>query len=253
MYKEQEENYRNLISGVLTYPHQAELILEINQQLLDNRLIQMMEQVARSMAANNSTEAASFLRNLVAQLKANYSTANGFKPSQPLHQVVTMAIAITFLIGGVRAYMLWQFQQSQSNLIQTAENIIPEITTVTALGRLEPKGEVTQLSAPIFVEGNRIEQLLVQEGDWIKGNQVIAILDNRARLQAILEETQEKVQVAQANLNRVRAGAQAGEIEAQQAVIARLEAEKRNNIKAQAATVARLKAELQNAMSEYQR
>ncbi len=31
MHKQQEENYRNLISSLLTYPQQAELILNTNQ------------------------------------------------------------------------------------------------------------------------------------------------------------------------------------------------------------------------------
>ena len=82
MYKEQEENYRNLISSLLTYPQRAELILDDNQQLLDAGLIQMMEQVATSMTANSSTEAISFLRNLLAQLRVNYATANGSESSK---------------------------------------------------------------------------------------------------------------------------------------------------------------------------
>ncbi len=76
MYKEQENNYRNLIFSLLTFPQRAELILDSNQQLLDTGLIQMIDQVATRMAANSSTEAASFLRNVAAQLRVNYATAN---------------------------------------------------------------------------------------------------------------------------------------------------------------------------------
>ena len=253
MYKEQETNYRNLIFSLLTFPQRAELILESNQQLIDAGLIQMIDQVATRMAANNSTEAASFLRNLAAQLRVNYATANGSESSKPPHQLVVLAIATAFSVSGVTAFLLRQFQQSQSIVSQTTENIMPEIKTVTALGRLEPRGEVIQLSAPSSAEGNRIEQLLVQEGNWVKAGQVIAILDSRARLQAALEEAQEQVRVAQANINRVRAGAQAGEIEAQWAVIARIEAERRNQIAAQKAKVAILEAQLKNAQVEYQR
>ncbi len=253
MYKEQETNYRNLIFSLLTFPQRAELILESNQQLIDAGLIQMIDQVATRMAANSSTEAASFLRNLAAQLRVNYATANGSESSKPPHQLVVLAIATAFSVSGVTAFLLRQFQQSQSIVSQTTENIMPEIKTVTALGRLEPRGEVIQLSAPSSAEGNRIEQLLVQEGNWVKAGQVIAILDSRARLQAALEEAQEQVRVAQANINRVRAGAQAGEIEAQWAVIARIEAERRNQIAAQKAKVAILEAQLKNAQVEYQR
>ena len=76
MYKEKENNYRNLIFSLLTFPQRAELILDSNQQLLDTGLIQMIDQVATRMAANSSTEAASFLRNVAAQLRVNYATAN---------------------------------------------------------------------------------------------------------------------------------------------------------------------------------
>ncbi len=71
-----ENNYRNLIFSLLTFPQRAELILNSNQQLLDTGLIQMIDQVATRMAANSSTEAASFLRNVAAQLRVNYATAN---------------------------------------------------------------------------------------------------------------------------------------------------------------------------------
>lgn len=182
------------------------------------------------------------------------ATANGSSSSKPrVRQLVVLATATTLAVGGATAYMLSQFQSSQSSVTQTAEVSMPEIRTVTALGRLEPSGEVIKLSAPTSVEGSRVEQLLVKEGDWVKAGQVIAILDSRDRLQAALEEAQEQVRVAEANLARVKAGAQAGEIEAQRAAIARIEAERRNNIEAQAATVARLEAELRNAQVEYQR
>ena len=253
MDKEQEENYRNLISSVLTYPQRAELILDANQQLVDTDLIQMMEQVATNMTANSSTEAASFLRNLGAQLRINYVTAKGSESSKPFPKLVVLAIATAFSVSGVTAHMLRQSSQSQSIAAQPTENILPEIKTINALGRLEPKGEVIELSAPSSTEGNRIEQLLVQEGNWVEVGQVIAILDSRPGLQAFLEENQEQVRVAQANLNRIRAGAQVGELEAQRAVIARIKAERSNNIAAQQATVARLKAELKNAEVDYQR
>lgn len=64
-----EQNYRNLISGILTYPNRASLMLDANQHLLDSGLLQIMEQVATNMAANSSIEAASFLQKLMSELK----------------------------------------------------------------------------------------------------------------------------------------------------------------------------------------
>ncbi len=170
--------------------------------------------------------------------------------SRPL---VVLAIAATLATGGATAYTLWRMQLSQSSPAQPVETTVPQIKTVTALGRLEPDGEVIELSAPTSTEGNRVDQLLVKEGDRVRKGQAIAVLNSRDRLQAALAHAQEQVRVTQAKLAQVRAGAKTGEIQAQRSEIARLEAERVGDLNAQAATVARLEAEVQNAKVEYQR
>ncbi|MCD8485923.1 MAG: ABC exporter membrane fusion protein [Desertifilum sp.] len=127
-----------------------------------------------------------------------------------------------------------------------------ELKTITALGRLEPQGQTLQLSAPSSAEGNRIAELFVQEGDRIQAGEPIAILDNRDRASAALQKAQEQVSLAQANLDRVKAGAKTGELNAQQATIARLEAERRTEIQAQQAAISRLEAELQGEVAAQQ-
>ena len=179
-------------------------------------------------------------------------TIHDFKSAKPRVLPLTMVIATTILgIGGITAYNRGPF--SQPEVQPTPEASIPEIKTVTALGRLEPSGEIIQVSVSSSAEGNRIEELLVREGEAISKGQVIAVLDSRDRTEAALRQAEAKVIVAQANLARVKAGAQTGEIEAQQATIARLEAERSNNIAAQNAMVSRMEAELRNAQIEYQR
>lgn len=163
------------------------------------------------------------------------------------------AIAAFLFGGGVFAYNVWRLQSTQITKPQTTVVEPPKIKTVTALGRLEPQGEVIKLSAPTSNNSNRVEQLLVQEGDRIKAGQTIAILDSRDRLQAAFEQAQEDVRVAQAKLAITQAGAKQGEIKAQRAEIARLEAQRQGDIEAQAATVARLQSELRNAETEYAR
>ena len=153
--------------------------------------------------------------------------------------------------GGITAYSLRQFSQTgvESNPVPS----VPEIKTVTALGRLEPSGEVIQVSAPSSSQADRVEELLVKEGDEVVKGQIIAILDSRDRAAAELKQAKERVRVAQASLAQVKAGAKTGEIEAQKAAIARIEAERRNQIAAQEAKVAILEAQLKNAQVEYQR
>lgn len=165
---------------------------------------------------------------------------------------------IIFTIGvvGLGGLLLWQVRQgriAQREEEQAALAPAPEITTVTALGRLEPRGEIVNLTPPTSVQESRIERLLVDEGDQVEAGQVIAILDNRDRLQATLQQAEQQVQVARARLAEVEAGAQTGEVRAQQAEISRLEADRVGNINSQQATIARLEAEVQNASAEYQR
>lgn len=165
-----------------------------------------------------------------------------------------MGVATALLVvGGTSAYVLSRSPLQQQLENQTAAISSPQITTVTALGRLEPQGEVIKLSAPTANNGNRVEQLLVKQGDRVKKGQVIAILDNRDRLFAAYQQAQEEVKVAQAKLAITKAGAKTGEINAQRAEIARLEAQRQGDIDAQVATVARLTSEQTNAMREYNR
>ncbi|AUT01980.1 HlyD family secretion protein [Nostoc sp. CENA543] len=192
-----------------------------------------------------------------------------FKPSS--RPLIILAAATGFASAGLNGYRFWQSQGQASSASEITQAALPQVTTVTALGRLEPKGTVIKVSAPSSSQGSRVETLLVQEGDRVKTGQVIAILDDRDRLQAAYQEAQAAVKVAQVNLAKVKAGAKSGEIEAQRAEIARLEAQKVGNEReqqqtvarleaqwqgettAQQATIKRLEAELKNAQIEFQR
>jgi HlyD family secretion protein len=128
---------------------------------------------------------------------------------------------------------------------------IPKIQTVTALGYLEPSGEVVKLSAPNSGGAvNRVERLLVKRGQTVRAGQVIAVLDSYDRLQAALVQAQKQVAVAESNRAVVKAGAKQGEIAAQVSEIERLEAQRQGDIQAQNAAVARLQAELENAQTD---
>ncbi len=185
----------------------------------------------------------------------NYITDGSTKSSKPLgKRLPIFIVGMTLIIGGMTVYRFRQTTVSEIvSEVEAPIQVMPEIKTVTALGRLEPRGEIIQISVSSSAEGNRIEELLVQEGDQIKRGDVIAILDSRDRLTASLNQAQEQVRVSQAILAQVQAGAKTGEIQAQQAAIARIQAERDNNISAQVATVSRIEAELNNANLEYQR
>ncbi len=180
-------------------------------------------------------------------LQSSSDGGSGIKSRRWLGGAAAIGVAVVGTIG----YGVWRSQASQLAASQTV--IAPvKSNTVTALGRLEPQGEVIKLSAN-STNSNRLEKLLVQEGDRVQVGQVIAILDSRDRLQAAYEQAQEDVRVAQSKLAITQAGAKQGEINAQRAEIVRLQAQRQGDVEAQAATVDRLNSELQNAELEFNR
>lgn len=98
---------------------------------------------------------------------------------------------------------------------------------VACLGRISPKGEVIHLSIPAssYPGYSPIAQLLVEEGSSVTNNQVLAVLENKPRLEAQWQAAKALANVAEARLYQVRTGAKASEIAAQEADIERLAAE----------------------------
>nr|WP_026100473.1 ABC exporter membrane fusion protein [Fortiea contorta] len=179
----------------------------------------------------------------------------GYKlfPKSLLRPSIGIGIITFLLVGGISLQIIKRFPDAVNQQPQISTKKLPTIKTVTALGRLEPKGKVIKLSATMSTENNRVEQLLVKEGEQIKKGQVIAILDNRDRLKAAFQEAQAQVKVAQTNLAKIQAGAKKSQITAQIAVIARLKAESQSDIAAQIAAIAKLQAQVQNATTENKR
>ena len=71
-------------------------------------------------------------------------------------------------------------------------DLIPPITAVAALGQLSPSGEIRQLAAPISQLGSspRIIEILVDEGDFVKKGDILAVFENREKLISNLERNE---------------------------------------------------------------
>ena len=149
----------------------------------------------------------------------------------------------------------WSFQPShQGNDPPTIPQIKPVNRPISALGRIQTKDKIINLSGPSILQNATITQLLVQQGDQVRRGQVIAILDILHQQQAELAKAKLEVKVAQAQLTQVKAGTlKQSEIAAQQALIADLEAQFQGAVNTQKAKIARLQAELNNAQTEYSR
>lgn len=103
---------------------------------------------------------------------------------------------------------------------KNAASAIPaQRTHVHALGRLEPEGTILALAPYSGNEGAIVERLLVHEGEDVVEGTVLASLDNQSRRKAALQQAQAELEVADARLQQVKAGAREGEIEASQAIV----------------------------------
>lgn len=174
-------------------------------------------------------------------------------PTKPLvWWPIMLTGAIAIVTSTVSLYSFARSQlRSQSDISTPISS--PVMTTVTALGYLQPEGEVIRLSAPNSQGGVRVAKLFVKQGSWVNQGEIIAIVDSYYPRLAALEIAQKQVLVAQASLNQVKAGAKAGDISAHKATIARLEADLEGAISVKRATIVRLEAELDNVASENQR
>ena len=85
-----------------------------------------------------------------------------------------------------------------------AAQVQPE--AVSALGYLEPAGDVLKLAAPISGIGGtpRLSQLLVQEGQRVRRGQLLASFDNRPRLLADLAAVSARIQSLDAQIRMQR-------------------------------------------------
>lgn len=129
----------------------------------------------------------------------------------------------------------------------------PVQKSVSCLGRLEPHGEIVSVSAPASTKDNRIEKVLVAEGDKVKANQAIAVLSSQQKLEAALAQARASLRVAQAELEVERAGTKEGERRAQEAQIDKLEVEMQTKVAGQKAAIRRMEAQLENAKKDYNR
>ncbi len=171
--------------------------------------------------------------------------AQSFKSSKPW--LIAFLVTATTLTG-TKFIAQTEFKPSPD-----IEKTIYIPKKVTALGRLEPESEIINLFAPLALDGDRVTQLVVKQGDWLKTGDTVAILASRDQLQAALEEAETEVKVAQKKLAQILAGAKTGEIRAQTAKIAQLKAELAGQVTTQQATISRWQSEARTAKAEYER
>ena len=160
-------------------------------------------------------------------------------------------IFLATLATGISIYNVVSSSKPNNTNNTSAIAIAP--LPVTALGRLEPDGEVMRLAAPVALDGDRLKELRVQVGDRVKSGEIIAVLDASDRFADEVAQAKAQVEIAQAELARVSAGAKQSEIQAQEATIVRLQADLRGGDAAQSAAISRWQSEVRTAEAELAR
>jgi HlyD family secretion protein len=156
-------------------------------------------------------------------------------------------------IAGVLGVTTAVYVRLQNHTISETPVKPAPVTAVVALGRIQPEGEVIKLSA-LNAQDSRVNKILVKEGDRVKANQVIAILQGIDRREADLRDAQTDVRLRQAELTKVQQGdAKKAQLAVQKATIARLEAQRQAEIQQRKAAIAYAQATLHEAQLTYQR
>lgn len=174
-------------------------------------------------------------------VKTTANLAN--QPVKPARKWNLVVLALYILVPGMvimTAYWLLN-NSGGGNIPQTPTTVVAP-PMVGALGRIEPEGEVLKVAPPSTLGSSRIIQLKVKEGEQVKANQVIALLDGYDRAIATVKQAEAQVQLRRSQLAQVKAGGKTSDRAAQIA-----------NRQALEASLQRLSSELEIAEKDLNR
>src|SRR5437016_3400312 len=135
--------------------------------------------------------------------------------------------AVAILVA-LSAYPVWYALQLRAQKPAPAVAPVEETHGVACLGRIQPEDGVIHVAGP-YIWGDshapRVESLKVREGDEVRRGQALAVFVGRANLEASVAQAQAQIAKARRRVEQVKAGVRKPDLAAQQAEIARLEAE----------------------------
>ncbi len=126
-------------------------------------------------------------------------------PQPRQQQALALGLGAILLIAAV---LISQKLQRQERERQRQAALQAPITTVTALGRLEPVGEIINVAPPAGPSAGaqvRIRSLLVEEGSPVAAGQLLATMDSLPRLSRAVDEAAAQVAIAETQLKVAQA------------------------------------------------
>ncbi len=111
-------------------------------------------------------------------------------------QLVAALLALVLLAGlGSR---LWQQRQQKQVEARKAIPLLPR--QVSALGRIEPLGGISQVSVPSSLSNDRVREILVKEGQEVRKGQPLAVLESIDTLESSVRKSEAEIRVAESKL-----------------------------------------------------
>lgn len=98
---------------------------------------------------------------------------------------------------------------------------------VSALGRIEPRGMIRRITSPASLSNDRVERVLVKEGERVEQGQELAYLSSQSTRQASLNLADQRVGLSRSKLNNIKAGASSDSIATQKATVKSLEMQRK--------------------------
>ena len=110
--------------------------------------------------------------------------------------LVAAVLALVLLAGlGSR---LWQQRQQKQVEARKAVPLLPR--QVSALGRIEPLGGISQVSVPSSLSNDRVREILVKEGQEVRKGQPLAVLESIDTLESSVRKSEAEIRVAESKL-----------------------------------------------------
>lgn len=110
--------------------------------------------------------------------------------------MVAALLALALLAGlGSR---LWQQRQQKQVEARKTVPLLPR--QVSAQGRIEPLGGISQVSVPSSLSNDRVREILVKEGQEVRKGQPLAVLESIDTLESSVRKSAAEIRVAESKL-----------------------------------------------------